>query len=155
MGVELNSDGLAVQYGPRDKGGPQTASYETDGAIKEIVLDVDATSLNKSLAATVMGVAYADLPVRTDMFKLPAGSSLVAMFTQVSIPFVGGTFVAQLVSGAGAAIAGTATPATGATIGAANVAAAAGVETLVDAYMDAKPSAVLTAGAARVTLRYV
>lgn len=155
MPIELNNDGLAIHYGPRKKGADAPASPEHDGSVKELILDVDFESLNASVAGTIMGIPYADVPARNDVFPVPAGASIVDMYTQVTVPFVGGTFTAQLVTGAGAAVAGTSTGAVGATTGSANVATAAGVETTVDSYIDAKPSAALTAGKARIIIRYV
>jgi len=156
MSTELNTDGLAINYGQIPLGGgAQVASPEMDGVVKEIVLELSVDSLNASAAGTIMGVPLADLPARSDIFAIPAGSVIKDIVVDVVAPFVGGTFTASLTDLAGATAAATTSAASGAATGKSVVATSLNVGVVAPLYLDAKPSAPVTAGSALVTVRFI
>jgi len=157
MAVELNADGLAVQYGAQPKGGAHVASPETDGIYKEIVLDINPESINASVVGSVMGVPAVDLPARSDIFSIPVGSIVKEMIVDTVQPLVGGTVTATLVNAAGAAVAlgGAAVATAGAVVGNKATVTAGTAANAVALYLDAKATGVITAGIARVTVRYI
>jgi len=162
MGInQINADGLVEHYGTRLPENQVMGEYEVDGGFREVVLEFDFTSANGSVAGTVMGVASADLPNRSDIVALPAGASIISAYLVTQIAFAGDTVEVDIVTSGKVADAGSPVggliSAAGATVG--TTAGGAFTAPLAQAsYIDVVPTlgaAGLTAGKGKVVVRYI
>lgn len=159
--IYVNADGLVNRVGTRGAENVIPSSYDTDGAVKEYVVDVDFNSINSSVAGTVLGVSTADLAVRGEMVPLPAGAVVVDAYFKTTVPFTGDTVEVDVVTAAKVADAGSPVGGLVSAAGAAAGTVAGGAFTapLAQAsYVDVVPTlgaAGLTAGKGKVIIRYV
>lgn len=153
-----NSDGLEVRF-VNPEAGQTGAGLETDGAIKELVLDITDMSTNITAAAD-----------GHEAF-IPAGSIIIQAFLRVNSAMTGttGTLAIGLAQKDGTVISSngvlTATLGTQANLAAnkgllcdgAYVAASSGVYTGVssNAYLYTTKGGTVTAGSAKVVVRYI
>jgi len=160
---EVNADGLVQHYGRRVSENAVGSQTESEGFVKEYVVDFDFNSVNASAAGTVLGVPTADILVRQDMASIPLGSIIVDITLMTETAFVGDTIEVNYVSSAKVADASEAVGGSVSAGGAAIGQVAGGAFTAPSAaigYVDvvettAAGTGALTAGAGRVVVRYI
>ena len=163
MGTKyVNDDGLVQHYGTRVAENVIPGAYDTDGAVKEMVVAFDFNSVNASAAGTVLGVTTADLALRTEIPTLPLGAHIVGTYLNITEVF-SATIEVDIVTAAKVADAGShangiasAASAVGILAGNTPVTPALAQASYIDAFETAGAgTGALTTGAAEVTVQYI
>lgn len=159
----IDSDGLFHYFGPRLTEKQVASEPEVDGQVSEVILDIDYTSVNGSVAGSVMGITTADIANREDLTSIPSGAIIVDAYLIVNTAFAGDTVEVDLVTSAKVADAGSpagglisaAGAATGAVQGGAFTAALSQVSYIDVVETTGAGTGGLTAGDGKVVVRYV